>query len=393
MLRSYRYQLRPTMKQSRILAEWVERTRELYNAALQERRDAWQTAGTKVTAYEQISELAGVREVRPEYRRVPIVVLRGTIRRLDRAFQDFFRRCKTGKRPGYPRFKSRDRFDTILIDDLRKNPLVVNRVVVPLLGRVKTRVHRTLEGIPKAMRLTRDASGRWFVTLVCENVPTKPLLPAGAEVGIDLGLTSFIATSDGDMVPRQGMGLDQSRRLARAQRRVSRRKRNSQRRRRAVRLLRKEHAHVAARRRERSILLAKVLVARYDRICVENLNIRGLASGMLAKSVNDAAWGDFLHWLRVKAEEAGREVVEVNPRGTSQLCSSCGITVRKTLADREHRCPDCGLILDRDVNAARNILAAGGAVRGVAPVVGGRLRSAESESSCRSKESTMACGN
>ncbi len=391
VLRSYRYQLSPTAKQSRVLAEWLERTRELYNACLQERRDVWKKCGLCVTAYDQMKALPDVRDVRPEYWRIPIVVQRGAIRRLDRAFAAFFRRCKSGEKPGYPRFRGRGRFESILIDDLgKKNPLIGSRVAVPLLGRIKTRAHRPLDGTPKAMRLTRDAGGRWFVTLACENVPTKPLHPTGAEVGVDLGLTSFIATSDGDTAPRQGTGLNQSRRLARAQRRVSRRKRGSHRRKRVVKLLRKEHAHAAACRRERSILLAKALVARYDRIYVEDLNIRGLASSMLARSIHDAAWGDFLHWLRVKAEEAGREVIEVNPCGTSQICSGCGVVVQKTLADRVHRCPDCGLILDRDINAARNILAAGRAVRGVAPAVRGRLRSAESKSSRRPEHTASA---
>jgi len=396
VLRSYRYQLQPTAKQTHILAEWVERTRELYNASLQERRDAWRMSQAKVTLYDQMAELPGVREVRPEYQKIPIIVLRGALRRLDRAYQNFFRRCRSSEKPGYPRFRGRGRFDSILIDDLGKtNPLNGNRIAVPFLGTIKTRVHRPLGGIPKAMRLTRDAGGRWFITLACEDVPAKPLPATGLEVGIDLGLTSFIATSDGDNVPRQGMSRDQSRKIARAQRRVSRRKRGSARRRRAVRLLRKEHARVAARRRERSILLARALVAKYDRIYVENLNVRGLASGMLAKSVNDAAWGDFLHWLRVKAEEAGRKVVEVDPRGTSQICSGCGSVVKKTLADREHRCPNCGLVLDRDVNAAINILTAGRAVRGAAPLTRGRRRSAKSKSPRRSEhtENEVACGN
>jgi len=162
-----------------------------------------------------------------------------------------------------------------------------------------------------------------------------------------------------------------------------------------VKLLRKEYAKVSARRRERSIMLARALVARYDRIYVEDLNVRGLASGMLAKSVNDAAWGDFLRWLHVKAEEAGREVVEVDPCGTSQICSGCGVVVKKTLAVRVHRCPDCGLVLDRDVNAARNILTAGRAVRGGAPPARGQRRSAKSKSSRKPEHtaSEMARGN
>ncbi len=115
-------------------------------------------------------------------------------------------------------------------------------------------------------------------------------------------------------------------------------------------------------RREHHIAVARALVARYDTIYVEDLNVKGLARGMLAKSVSDAGWGLFLQWLRVKAESAGRVVIAVNPSGTSQTCSACGARVRKDLSVRVHRCP-CGYEEDRDVNAARNILAAGRAAR------------------------------
>ena len=383
MVRSYRYRLSPTSAQARRLESWLTLTRELYNAALQERRDAWTKQRRSVALYDQFRALPAVRDVRPEFDAIPIVVLRGTLQRLDRAFAGFFQRCKSGEKPGYPRFKGRGCFESILIDDLHGENLVVaggKRVKVPLLGKFKFKQHRPLEGTPKAMRLTRDAGGRWFVTFACVDVPVRLLPPTGKAVGVDLGLTSFIATSDGDTVLNTRPGTVARLAVERAQRRVSRRRRGSKRRRVAVRLLARAHCRVANIRRERHITLARGLVAAYDTICVEKLNIKGLASGMLAKSVNDAGWGDFLHWLRVKAESAGRAVVEVDPRGTSQVCSACGVIVAKTLSERTHRCSDCGLVLDRDVNAARNILRAGLALRGAAPLVKGRRRSAKPES-------------
>ena len=131
------------------------------------------------------------------------------------------------------------------------------------------------------------------------------------------------------------------------------------------------------------------LVERYDRIYVEALNIVGLTRGMLSRQVSDAAWGGFLHWLRVKAEEAGRDVVEVDPRGASQVCSSCETVVEKPLRERVHRCPHCGLVLDRDVNAARNVLRLGRSLRGAAPLVEGRRRSAKVESSAVDRSTTV----
>ena len=320
VLRSYRYRLRPTRAQARTLDRWLGLTRELYNAALQERRDAWAKQRVRVSLYDQMKALPGVREVRTEFDAVPIAVLRGAIRRLDRAFAGFFRRCKDGEKPGYPRFKGRARWASLLSDDLTgRHPIVAagKRVKVPLLGKVKFKQHRPLEGVPKAMRLTRRA-GRWFVTFACADVPVRPLPPSAETVGIDLGLTHFVATSDGDTVDVPLSERAPRLALERAHRRVSRRKRGGGRRHVAVRLLARAHEHFANVRRERHIVLARALVAQYGRIYVEKLNIVGLARGMLSRPVHHAAWGNFLHWLRVAAESAGREVVEVDPRGTSQ---------------------------------------------------------------------------
>lgn len=382
MLRSYRYRLVPTKAQERSLITWIHLTREIYNAGLQERRDAWGKQKVHVSVFDQIKQLPGVRAARPEFEAVPSVVQRGALRRLDRAFAGFFRRCRTGGAPGFPRFKGRDQFSSILIDDLdQKNPIVAGgkRVKIPMLGKVKLHMHRAIEGTPKAMRLTVDAGGRWFVTFACVDVQSRPLPATGRVIGVDLGLTTFAATSDGEMFinPRH----ERTARIAteRAQRRVSRRKRGSKRRHAARVLYAKQRAHVAAVRREHHIQVARSLVSKYDVICVEALNVKGLARSRLAKSVNDAGWGSFLHWLRVKAESAGREVVEVDPRGTSQTCPDCGTVAKKTLAERVHRC-SCGLVCDRDVAAARVILGAGLALWGAAPVVVGQRRSAKPKS-------------
>jgi putative transposase len=207
------------------------------------------------------------------------------------------------------------------------------------------------------------------------DVPPNPLPPTGHEAGVDLGLKSFAVTSDGEVFDNPQVMRRAENSVASAQRRVSKKKRGGRNRRKAARLLSKRHRHLKNVRREHHIHVARALVAGYDFIAVEALNIKGLARGMLSKSVHDAGWGNFLGWLRTKAEEAGRVVVEVNPAGTSQTCSACGETVRKSLAVRVHRCP-CGLVMDRDENAALNILAAGRAVRR------GALRSQGTPTTC-----------
>lgn len=391
VLRSYRYRLTPTRAQDATLMTWLRLTRELYNAALQERRDAWQKQRARVTEFDQMHALVEIRKVRPEFQALPIIVLRGAIRRLDRAFAGFFRRCKAHEKPGYPRFRGRNRWCSLLLDDLGgKVPICAGgrRIKVPLLGKVKVNLHRPLEGTPKAMRLKLDGDGHWYVTFACIDVPTKPLPPTGRDVGVDVGLATFAATSDGEMFANPRPLAATRLKVERAQRVVSRRVRGSGRRRAAGHLLGRLHAHVANVRRQHAIDVARALVAKYDTIYVEALNIQGLACSMLAKSVHDAGWGVFLHWLGVKAEEAGRQAVEVNPSGTSQVCSDCGAEVRKTLAVRVHDCPHCGYVVDRDVNAARNILALGRSVRGEARAAGRPRRSAKSKLSVGPDRST-----
>jgi putative transposase len=374
MIRSFKYRLFPTPAQQRLLVSWLGLTRELYNAALQERRDAWTKQKVSVSCFDQMRVLPEIRAERFEFSGIPIVVLRGVLRRLDKAFKAFFSRCKRGEKPGYPRFKGRAYFDSILIDDVKKHPVVAGdkRLEVPLLGKIKIKLHRLIEGRVKAVRIKLEGDGHWYVVLACVGVPAKPLAETDNQVGIDLGLLHFAATSDGDLFENPRPLRAARLRLERAYRRVSRRKRGSRRRRKAVAMLRRAHHRIAQVRRQHAIDVANAIVKQNDIIVVEKLNVKGLASGMLAKSVHDAGWSIFLHWLNVKAESAGREIVEVDPRGTSQICSGCGVEVRKDLTVRVHDCPRCDLHLDRDVNAARNIKALGLSARRAAAAVGAR---------------------
>lgn len=367
MVRSFRYALCPTKTQVATLLQWLEMCRELYNAALQERRDAYRATGRAPSCYDQCHDIAEIRNLRPEFAEVSTLALRGVLRTLDRAFKAFFRRCQNGKNPGHPRFKGRNRMRSVFIDDFAGvEPLCAGgkRVKIPLIGRVKLKLHRPLLGKPKSMRITYE-NGRWFVSFQCVDVPVRTLPPTGREVGVDLGLTKLATTSEDDDLPFENPCALKAARIEieRAQRRVSRRKKGSNRRRKAVRILAKKHAHVANVRREGAIQMARALVKKYDVIYVENLNIVGLSRGALSKSVHDAGWGVSLHWLDVKAEEAGRLVGSVDPAGTTIDCSGCGEHVPKGLSERTHRCPCCGLVLCRDVNAARNIKTRGLRVR------------------------------
>jgi putative transposase len=371
MLRVYRYRLRPTRAQDAAFRETLERLRELYNAALQHRRDAYRKQGASVSAYTQMRELAGVRAVRPEYAEIHTHLLQDALTRLDRAYRAFFRRIKAGETPGFPRFKGKGRYRTFTFKDaVNRNGVRIlaggKRVKLAGIGNVKVRLHREIQGRIKQASVSLDGDGHWYVAFACDDVPARPLPATGRSVGIDVGITTFAALSDGTMVENPRPYEAAQRALASAQRRVARRKRGSRRRHKAVALLACKHARVQRVRLDFHHKTALNIVQRFDSIAVEDLNVKGLARMRLAKQVHDAGWAQFTTILASKAERAGREFFRVDPRGTSQECSGCHERVPKGLHVRVHSCPHCGLIEDRDVNAAVNVQARGHRVRGEA---------------------------
>ena len=364
MLRVYRYRLYPTRAQRFALYETCERLRELYNAALQHRRGAYKLQAVRVTKGEQERELRGVRAARPEYAAIHTHLLQDALTRLDRAYRAFFRRVNAGEKPGFPRFKARGRYRTFTFKDaVNRNGVALvaggKRVRLAGIGNVKVKLHRPIEGRVKQASVTLGGDGHWYIAFVCDDVPAKPLPATGRSVGVDVGITTFAALSDGSLVENPRPFETAQREFADAQRKVARRKRGSRRRRKAVALLAKHHDRVARVRRDFHHKVALDLVRRFDHIYFEDLNIKGLAGGMLAKQVLDAAWAQFGTITRDKAECAGRWFGRPNPRGTSIDCSGCDTPVPKGLGVRVHSCPHCGLVLDRDVNAARNILSRG----------------------------------
>lgn len=337
----------------------LDRLRYFYNAALQERREGYNRCVkvNRPTQYKAVTAIKHDPEC-AEYNTIHTTLLRAMIDRLDRNFEGFFRRVKAGGPVGYPRFKGRDRFNTFVFKDAVSDNGVKfvaggTRLRLHGIGKVKIKVHRTMEGTVRTVGVTRDKCGHWYA-LITRNVPAKPLPATGESVGIDVGLTTFAALSDGTMIANPRPMKAARLAVERAQRKLARRKRGSKRRTKARVLLAKKHAHVANVRRDFQHKTARAIVQKYDRIAVEDLNAKGLARGMLAKAVNDAGWSQFVGFLTSKAEDAGRELVRVDPNGTSQECSACGERVPKALGVRVHRCP-CGYTADRDVNAARNI--------------------------------------
>ena len=383
--RAYKFLLRPTAHQRAALEACLEDTRQLYNAALEERREAWRIRKHKVTFYSQDAQLKEIRKEDPErYGRWSFNCERAALRRLDRAFQAFYRRCQAGMKPGYPRFKGCGRFDSIEWPagngarwDSVPHP-TVTRVRLQGVGNIRVHQHRPVKGHVKTVTAKRDGD-RWYVVLSCDDVPTEPLEPTGAVVGIDMGVASFLTTSHGEHVPNPRPLAAAAERLVGAQRSLARKKPGGNRRRKAVRKVTVLHGKVRRTRLDHAHKTALALVRDHDVIVHEALKIPNMvrrpkprpaedgtwepngaaAKAGLNRSINDAGWGVFLGILRAKAESAGRAIVEVDPRHTSQRCSrvSCGhIAEENRVSQAVFRCVKCGHEAHADINAAINIL-------------------------------------
>jgi putative transposase len=381
--RTYRYRLHPTVKQTRVLTRQLDYQRELYNAALEERIGVWRWERRSVSHFDQCKTLTGLVEVRPEVVACGVTLCRGTLKRLDRAFVAFFRRVKNGETPGFPRFRSTQRFDSLQWEDRSgwKLKPAERRLRLFGIGEIKMNYHRPHAGTPKAITVKREGT-KWWVSVRCVDVPAQPLVPTGRKVGIDLGVANLVATSDGELHVGELFGARTRQRLANAQRALARKQRGSNRRRRQVEEVVRLHRKVKNQRMNAAHQLSRQLVNDYDLIVVEDLKVKNmlrapkakpdpdhpggfLSNGAAAKaglnrSIHDAGWATLLSLLTYKAESAGRTVVTADAHYTSQTCFECGHVERgNRVSQAEFRCCSCGHEAHADINAARNILRAG----------------------------------
>jgi putative transposase len=345
------------------MEQTVETCRRWYNACLEERKLAWENEKRNVGKYAQLAKVKGYRRENIFASQVHSHILQVVVQDLDKAFQAFFRRVKHGETPGYPRFKGRNRFDSFGLKEYGNGfKLDGRRLRLSGIGRVRARWHRPLEGKIKTLRIRRQA-GEWYACFACE-VEEQPLPPTGREIGIDVGLHHLLATSENETLDNPGWYREGQRKLRVIQRRVARRKLGGANRRKAVLSLQSWHEHLSNQRKDYLNKAANQLIAHYDRLALENLHIQGMVHNQyLSKSILDASWAYLKQRLIDKAEEAGRLVVLVSPEDTSKTCCACGsIFADLSLADRWLECA-CGLSMDRDVNAAINILHRAGHAR------------------------------
>ncbi len=389
MIRAYTFLIRPTVGQQGALAAMLRDHCTLYNAALQERRDAYRHASKTTVRYgQQSGQLKDIRAYDPDQARWSFSSQQATLRRLDKAFAAFFRRVKSGETPGYPRFRSNKRFDTVDFpkdgdgcrwDSTPHDP--VTRVRLQGVGHVKVHQHRPVLGKIKTISVKREGL-RWYVVLTADQAQPEPLPQTGSMVGIDMGIANFLAGSGGEFVPNPRHGAKAAAKLEAAQQALSRCKRGSKRRRKAVEGVARLHRKVRRQRLDHAHKTALDLVRQHDFIAHEDLKIRNMSkapapkpdaeqpgvflpNGASAKtglnrSIADAGWGVFLAILAAKAEGAGRVVMAVDPRNTSRRCPACGHTAKENRPTQEKfHCQECNHQAHADTVGALNVLRAG----------------------------------
>ena len=396
LMKTFKFRIYPTKKQTETLEWTLARCCELYNAALQERRDTWAiikrhpnfydeewrkqaTKDHSVGLYDQQNQLPEIKEIREEYKNVNAQVLQETLKRVDKAFKAFFRRVKNGERAGYPRYQGRDHYDSFTYP---QGGFVVEgcKLVLSKIGHVKIKLHRPVQGTIKTCTIKRE-NDYWYATFSCEIEANqeKHTPYTDQAVGIDLGLYHFAALSTGDIIENPRHYRKAEKKLAGIQQEVARKKRGSKRRKKTIKRLSKASRKVRNQRNDYLHQWSRWLVNTYEAIVFEELapskmskapkpkqdedgkylpNGAAVKAG-LNKSILDAGWSTFVSMCEYKAECAGMtQVYKVDPYKTSQVCSAClHEGPHKDLSERVHTCEACGLVLDRDVNAALNILA------------------------------------
>jgi putative transposase len=363
MRKTFKFRLFPTDGQRTKLKTTLEGCRRAYNLCLQARRDAYEQEGKTLSLYDTIRMVKDWRENDPIIGSVHTHPIQQTCERVHLAFQAFWRRCKSGEKPGYPRFKSEDRYDSFTFTDSTRGFSLRSEATLRIsgVGDVRIKKHRPLEGSIKRLTIRRDGTGCWFACFSVE-VEEKIVPPSHDAIGIDVGLESFATLSNGEVVENPRFFKRDQKRLAKLSRQVSESPVGSDRRTKKRKAHQKVWRSITNRRSDFAHKLSRQMVNRFGIICVEDLKIKQMMDGnfrSMNRSIADAAWGQFLFFTSYKAAEAGRVFVEVDPRGTSQECSQCGAKVPKDLSVRIHDCPNCGFVTHRDHNSGLNILRRG----------------------------------
>lgn len=366
MLKTYKYRIYPTKAQERILNKMLEQCRWLYNKVLETRKNVYEQEGKSLGLYDTQNMIPQWKKEKESLKLVHSLVLQNVNIRVDLAFKAFFRRVKAGEKPGYPRFKGYGRYDSMTYPQYGNGAnLVDDKLNLSKLGSVKVKLHRELCGTPKVVTVRRGSSGKWFVTFACE-CESEPLPEEIKAVGIDVGLQHFATLSNGEHIANPRFFRKEEKALAKAQRRMSKEVKGTPERAKRRKVVSRIHERINNRRTDFAHQTSRRLVNEFNLIAFEDLDVKQMMErktevfgNKLNKSIADVAWNQLVQFTSYKAVDAGRSVVLVDPRNTSKKCSRCGVLVPKDLSVRVHSCPTCGFVLNRDHNAAINILALG----------------------------------
>ncbi len=347
----YKFRIYPSKKQKEILNKHIQICRLLYNQQLENKIIWYQDKGINLSYQNLNSMLLDMRVLYPEMKQVHSQVLQDANNRLIKAFDKFF----TEPNAGYPRFKGKYRYDSITYPQSGFKFISQKHLKVSKIGNLFINLHRVPKGKIKTFTIKRTPTGKWFVIFSCELPDNNIIHPSNKKIGIDVGIENFATLSNGISIPNPRYLVKSENRLKFFQRKLSKRAKGSVKRSKMRVKVAKLHERIANQRNDFHHKLSRLIANNYGYVAVENLNIKGMVHNhRLAKHISDAGWNSFIMKLGYKAEEAGCQVVEVNPAYTSQRCI-CGNMVRKSLSDRIHFC-ECGYVVHRDILASNNIL-------------------------------------
>ena len=373
MRKAFKYRLQPSKGQRTKLLQTLELCRWVYNETLAARKNNWEQAGQTLSLYQANKLLTMWKSDHPELKGVFSQVLQNAQERVDLAFKAFFRRVKANENPGYPRFRGYGRYDSFTFKQFGFAILEagtapqhkLGRLSLSKIGVIKIILHRPIEGQIKTLTIQRNRVGNWYACFNCE-VHSEPLPFSALAIGIDMGLESFAKFSNGQEINNPRFFRTDEKELAKVQRKLSKADawpstgRGTLDRAKRLKAIQHIHQRIANRRKDFAHKKSRELVNNFGFLAFEDLPIKKMIQNhFLAKSILDAAWNQLITYTAYKAENAGRVIVFVDPRNTSKQCSRCGTLVEKSLSVRVHICPVCGLVMNRDQNAAINILGLG----------------------------------